>query len=92
MVVLSRTPRLTVRDLPAALRDAIQAGTPRIATAWKADSSGSLAPKSMADAERVMIEAALKRNNENRTQAAGQLGISRRTLQRKLKDYRNERP
>jgi transcriptional regulator with PAS, ATPase and Fis domain len=54
----------------------------------KADSSGHLAPESMADAERVMIETALKRNNENRTLAASQLGISRRTLQRKLKEYR----
>ncbi|MEI6787201.1 MAG: sigma-54 dependent transcriptional regulator [bacterium] len=92
MVVLSRTPRLTVRDLPAALRDAVQAGTPRIATGWKAETGRIAAPESMADAERVMIEAALKRNNENRTLAAGQLGISRRTLQRKLKEYRNERP
>ncbi len=92
MVVLSRTPRLTVRDLPPALRDAVQAGTPRIATGWKAESGRIAAPESMADAERVMIEAALKRNNENRTLAAGQLGISRRTLQRKLKEYRNERP
>ena len=92
MVVLSRTPRLTVRDLPAALRDAVQVGTPRIATGWKAESGRIAAPESMADAERVMIEAALKRNNENRTLAAGQLGISRRTLQRKLKEYRNERP
>ena len=92
MVVLSRTPRLTVRDLPAALRDAVQAETPRIATGWKAESGRIAAPESMADAERVMIEAALKRNNENRTLAAGQLGISRRTLQRKLKEYRNETP
>jgi DNA-binding NtrC family response regulator len=92
MVVLSRTPRLTVRDLPAALRSAVQAEGPRASTVLKADSSGSLAPESMADAERVMIEAALKRNNENRTLAAGQLGISRRTLQRKLKEYRNEKP
>jgi two-component system response regulator AtoC len=92
MVVLSRTPRLTVRDLPAALRSAVQEEGPRVSTVLKADSSGYLAPESMADAERVMIEAALKRNNENRTLAAGQLGISRRTLQRKLKEYRNETP
>jgi DNA-binding NtrC family response regulator len=92
MVVLSRTPRLTVRDLPAALRDAVQAGIPRIATGWKVESGRIAPPESMAEAERVMIEAALKRNNGNRTLAAGQLGISRRTLQRKLKEYRNEQP
>jgi transcriptional regulator with PAS, ATPase and Fis domain len=42
----------------------------------------------MADAERIMIHAALKKHNGNRTLAAEQLGISRRTLQRKLKEYR----
>ncbi|MDA0767025.1 MAG: helix-turn-helix domain-containing protein, partial [Verrucomicrobia bacterium] len=36
--------------------------------------------------ETKAIEQALQRTNGNRTQAAKLLGISRRTLQRKLKD------
>jgi DNA-binding NtrC family response regulator len=34
-----------------------------------------------------MILAALKSNKNNRTRAAEQLGISRRTLHRKLNEY-----
>ena len=88
MVVLSRTPRLTVRDLPAALRAAVDAEHPRAATGWKGEAGRAAVPESMADAERAMIYAALKKNDGNRTLAAHQLGISRRTLQRKLKEYR----
>lgn len=89
MVVLSRTPRLTVRDLPAPVRNAAQ-GAPAGAGSGglRVETGRGTAPESMADAERVMIYAALKKNNGNRTLAAEQLGISRRTLQRKLKDYR----
>ncbi len=89
MVVLSRTPRLTVRDLPAALRTSVQGEHPRPPVCLKGDAPRGAAPESMADAERVMIYAALRKNNGNRTQAAEQLGISRRTLQRKLKEYHN---
>ena len=46
----------------------------------------------MAEGERLMIYAALKKNNGNRTLASEQLGISRRTLQRKLKEYRSLPP
>jgi len=88
MVVLSRTPRLTVRDLPATLRNSVQGETPRMTPGIGSEPEKAPIPESMADAERVMIDAALKRNNGNRTLAAGQLGISRRTLQRKLKEYR----
>lgn len=87
MVVLSHGPRLTVRDLPASLRNAVQgeglkaAGLPRLDTV-----RGT--PGSMAEAERSMIYNALRKNDGNRTLAAAQLGISRRTMQRKLKEYR----
>ena len=88
MVVMSRTPRLTVRDLPATLRTTVQAENPKAGAGWKGEAGRIATPESMADAERVMIYAALKKNDGNRTLAAQQLGISRRTLQRKLKEYR----
>jgi two-component system response regulator HydG len=37
--------------------------------------------------ERATILAALQRAGGNKTKAAGELGISRRTLHRKLRDY-----
>ena len=45
---------------------------------------------SLADAEKTMILWALKQNKNNRTMAAEALGISRRTLHRKLKQYLEE--
>ncbi len=41
---------------------------------------------SLAEAENIIIDAALKRNNFNRKAAASQLGIGERTLRRKLND------
>ncbi len=74
MVVLSNGEKLTVRDLPAALRGPARAATPR---------SGS----ALRDAERQMIIDALRRHKNNRTRAAQELGIHRRTLHRKLNEY-----
>lgn len=86
MVVLARTPRLTVRDLPSSIRASIQGDAPKLGQIIRGEGHhAELA--SMADGERLMIFAALKKSNGNRTLAAGQLGISRRTLQRKLKEY-----
>jgi DNA-binding NtrC family response regulator len=85
MVVLARGTRLTVRDIPAALRNAM--GIEGQRPAWRTDAGRAPAPESMQDAERIMIQTALKKFEGNRTKAAGQLGISRRTLQRKLKEY-----
>ena len=44
----------------------------------------------MDEAERMMIVSALKEHEGNKTKAAEQLGISRRTLHRKLKQYDDE--
>ena len=90
MVVLSRTPRLTVRDIPVAVRDTVQGAPARGATGLRPEAGRLAAPESMADAERLMIHAALRKHQGNRTLAATQLGISRRTLQRKLKEYKLE--
>ena len=82
MGVLSRSERLTARDVPANIRDAVKSGggvtlrTPVLA-------SGSLA-----ETERRKIMAVLEKNGGNRTRAAEELGISRRTLHRKLREYK----
>ena len=76
MVVLGSGEKLTVRDLPALLR------TP-------AGRSGS-APRPgsvLRDAERQMIEESLRRHKGSRVKAAQDLGISRRTLHRKLNEF-----
>ena len=86
MVVLSHGTRLTVRDVPPTLRNA--AGIESTKGAWRSETGRSASPESMEEAEHLMIESALKKFEGNRTKAAEQLGISRRTLQRKLKEYR----
>ncbi len=42
---------------------------------------------SLANAERELIRKALKKHNSRRKEAAGELGISERTLYRKIKEY-----
>jgi len=78
MIVLARTRKLTVRDIPPPIRDNEDAGSPR---------SGLRPATTMKEAHKQMIVAALKSAGGNRTRAAKQLGISRRTLHRKLKEY-----
>ncbi len=76
MVVLGTGDKLTVHDLPATLRAAGEkAGT------------GPRAGRVLRDAERQLIEDALRRHKGNRTRAAQDLGISRRTLHRKLNEF-----
>ena len=76
MVVLARKNRLTVRDLPLQLRE----DTGRVRPLSNEEHS-------LEEAERSMIVKALRATGGNRTQAAEQLGISRRTLHRKLNEY-----
>ena len=86
MVVLTHGTRLTVCDLPAHLRTA---GIPQDSkSAWRLEPGKAGIPGSIPAAERAMIYSSLKRNGGNRTRAAEELGISRRTMQRKLKEYR----
>lgn len=83
MVVLSRGERLTVRDVPVNIREAVRASaTP------KKLYDDAIADGSLADMERRKIFAALQKHGANRTQAALELGISRRTLHRKLREYK----
>ncbi|MDD3276676.1 MAG: sigma-54 dependent transcriptional regulator [Kiritimatiellales bacterium] len=76
MVVLSRSQKIGVRDLPVHIREA---GGPDGAVAVE---SGTLE-----ELEKRAIRQALKEAEGNRTHAAEKLGISRRTLHRKIVEY-----
>ncbi len=77
MVVMAHGDKLSVRDVPPAIRDAVPSRTDK----------GASAALSLEHAERQMIVEALRATDGNRTEAAGRLGISRRTLHRKLNEY-----
>ncbi len=79
MIVMTRGDKLGLRDVPVAIRTG--AGAP------KSTGEGDPANLSLDQAEKRMIQDALKLNEGNRTAAAKQLGISRRTLHRKLNEY-----
>ncbi len=91
MVVLARKEKLTARDIPHNIRNAVQqaegsaGGESGLAVPARAPGPGS--KSSLADVEREMIYNALEKHNGSRTEAARELGISRRTLHRKLKQY-----
>jgi DNA-binding NtrC family response regulator len=80
-VVLCRGDRITVRDLPGTLR-----------------AEGATAPQrllaqddlTVEEAEKQLIIRALKESDGNRTAAAAKIGMSRRTLHRKLHEYHLE--
>jgi DNA-binding NtrC family response regulator len=76
MVVLSRSQRIGVRDLPAHLRETGSLG-------------GTLQVEggTLEDMEKRALLQALKESGGNRTHAAEKLGISRRTLHRKIAEY-----
>jgi len=79
MVVLARAERLTLRDVPAAVRSA--------ADLTKISVVRPGVTMTVEEAEKQLIVQALKETNGNRTHAAQKIGISRRTLHRKLKQY-----
>jgi DNA-binding NtrC family response regulator len=84
MVVLGRGEKLTARDVPAGIREIGRDRLPaRLAASLP--SGGSLA-----DTEREKILAVLRKQNDNRSRAAIELGISRRTLHRKLNEYKQQ--
>jgi DNA-binding NtrC family response regulator len=58
----------------------------------KAPISPETGPRSLADIERNAIFEALKRCDGNRTRAARELGISRRKLLYRLRDYGQDSP
>lgn len=72
---------------PAAAQTAV--GEPAVAES-AAGAGASSHTGTLADAEREQIIAALARHRGNRTAAAAALGISRRTLQYRLREYRQQ--
>jgi two-component system response regulator HydG len=80
-VVMCRGERLMPRDLPAAVRSGAAAAGPRELSTPARPGPATL---SVEEAEKDLITRALKESGSNRTEAARKLGISRRTLQRKL--------
>lgn len=84
MVVLARSNRLTTRDVPANIRETVKGRN------TSDNASSQLANGSLAETERIKIMAVLEKNNHNRSRAAVELGISRRTLHRKLREYKEQ--
>ncbi|MBX7211746.1 MAG: sigma-54 dependent transcriptional regulator [Verrucomicrobiaceae bacterium] len=96
-VVMSTTPRVMLRHLPSYLS---QSGVPglRVPVMQPARGTDAPAPASappmhapgfdlnIERMEKLFIREALERTNHNRTEAAALLGLSRRTMQRKLKE------
>jgi DNA-binding NtrC family response regulator len=81
MLVVSDGDVMTERDVP----DRVLAGA-LAAAATKELPTGL----TMEELERLAIVHALEQSSGNRTHAAGKLGISVRTLQRKLRQYEGE--
>ena len=99
-VVMCNGPKITLRHLPATLRG--ETAAPRTA-ASRAAQNGAATPAKAAGfsgpgalptdlsidkMETAFIAEALQRTRDNRSEAAKLLGISRRTLQRKLKELK----
>src|SRR5216110_1073278 len=77
---MASAPKVTVRDLPRAMRES--AGT----SAGAISISETAKPLDLAEPEKRLISQALASTGGNITAAAPQLGISRRTLHRKLNE------
>jgi len=82
-VALCRGDKITLRDLPPNVRGTAP-GDSAASGAAALPTQGSL---TLRDAEKQLIIRALHENEGNRTKAASRMGISRRTLQRKLHEY-----
>jgi DNA-binding NtrC family response regulator len=87
--VLCRGERITVRDLPSeAGRDVSGAsGSAQAGAPGQFIAQGDITVK---EAEKQLIIRALNESNGSRTDAAKKLGMSRRTLHRKLHAYHLE--
>jgi DNA-binding NtrC family response regulator len=84
-VVLCRNEMIGIRDLPASLK--VTASDDSERETREVISTGKLTLK---EAERQLLMHALQESNGNRTEAARRLGISRRTLHRKLHEFQLE--
>jgi DNA-binding NtrC family response regulator len=84
-VVMATGPKIAPRDLPSALRQAAGAALPRGISPAKAFGEKA-SPFDLHETERKLILQALATTNGNVTAAAKKLGISRRTLHRKINE------
>jgi two-component system response regulator AtoC len=85
-VVLSRSEKITARDLPPSVRKGAAQAPPGTAPQRPLARSDL----TVGEAEKELIIRALKQTNGNRTLAAKKIGISRRSLHRKLHGYHLE--
>jgi DNA-binding NtrC family response regulator len=79
-VVMASGPKVTVRDLPRAIRESAGNASGASTVAEKVN------PLDLAETEKRLITQALAATNGNVTAAAKKLGISRRTLHRKINE------
>ena len=88
-VVLCRGDKIMVRDLPVELRgaEAGNGGTAGAGSVRQVITKGEITVK---EAEKQMIIRAVEESAGNRSAAARKLGLSRRTVYRKLHDYHLE--
>ena len=89
-VVMATGSKITVRDLPMAVRQASNAALPRGISATKAFGERAN-PLDLHETERKLIMQALAATNGNVTAASRRLGISRRTLHRKINEMNAEK-
>ena len=92
-VILARGDTITLRDLPPDVRTATAPGTgPRVLLHPEASPAppGPAKLTQVEEAERQLIIQALRETGGNRTEAARRIGLSRRTLHRKLHHYQLE--
>lgn len=95
MVVLADGDRLTMADIPDEITN-VETIIPTVTAIAPIPAASNAAPteknaNSLADAEKNAILNALEKSGYNKTKAAERLGISRRTLHRKLKEWSIEK-
>jgi two-component system, NtrC family, response regulator AtoC len=84
-VVMATGPKITLRDLPIAVRQAARSVPARGISAAQAFGEKA-SPLDLHETEKKLIMQALAATNGNVTAAAKKLGISRRTLHRKINE------
>ena len=85
-VVLSRSDKITARDLPPSVRS----GATEEAAGAATERPLTRSDLTVGEAEKELIIRALKQTDGNRTMAAKKIGMSRRSLHRKLHGYHLE--
>jgi DNA-binding NtrC family response regulator len=90
-VVMASGPKITVRDLPSAVRTAARPTLPGGITPANAYSEKA-SPLDLHATEKRLVMQALASTKGNITAAAKKLGISRRTLHRKINEMNSAKP